>query len=214
MRGLRILSQAVEATKRMKVLLVFVALLYVGSYLAGWYLISIKSPMAVETAQGITASVLTEKPFTAIIQSLQGGDLLQAVLITFLVNLTSGAFLSTTLPGIIPLVGALATIVVTLFRGFVIGVLYPEILASSVAGFALGFGTMVLELGAYVFSGAAGIHVALAPIMPKRYGVQSRWTAFKAAWKDAARVYVIVIILLALGAIWEMTGIVLALHPT
>ena len=198
----------------MRVLLFFVALLYIGSYLAGWYLISIRSPLAVETAQAITASVVTETPFTTIIQSLQGGELLQAVLITFLLNLTTGAFLTTTLPGIIPLVGALGTIVITLLRGFVIGVTYPEILASSAVGFALGFGTMIFELGAYVFSGAAGIRIALAPIMPRKYGVQGRWAAFKMAWKDAARVYVIVIMLLALGAIWEMTGILLVLRPT
>ena len=197
----------------MKILLVFVALLYVGSYLVGWYLISIKSPIAVEMVQGISQSVLTEQPFTTILQSLKGGALVNAILVTFLLNLTTGAFLTTTLPGIVPLVGALGTIAITLFRGFVIGITYPEILASSALGFALGFGTMILELGAYVFSGAAGIYIALAPIMPRRYGVQSRWAAFKAAWKDAARVYVIVVILLALGAIWEMTGILLALPP-
>jgi hypothetical protein len=168
----------------------------------------------VETAQGITAGVLTETPFTAIVQSLKGGELLQAVLITFLLNLTTGAFLTTTLPGIVPLVGAMGTIAVTLFRGFAIGVVYPDILASSAAGFALGFGTLVLEWGAYVFSGAAGIHIALAPIMPRRYGVQGKWSASKTAWKETARVYVIVVILLALGAIWEMTGILLALRPS
>ena len=198
----------------MRLLLLFVALLYVSSYLTGWYLISIKSPVAVETVQAISGSVLTETPFTTIIQSLQGGQLVQAILMTFLLNLTSGAFLTTTLPGIVPLVGALGTITITWMRGFVIGVVYPEILASSVAGFVLGVGTMILELGAYVFSGAAGIHIALAPIMPSRYGVQSRRAAFKIAWKDAARVYVIVVILLALGAIWEMTGILLVLRPT
>lgn len=94
-----------------------------------------------------------------------------------------------------------------------IGVTYPEILASSRAGFALGFGTMVLELGAYVFSGAAGINIALAPIVPNRFGVESRLQAFKMAWNDAARVYVIVVVLLALGAMWEMTGIFLVLRP-
>jgi hypothetical protein len=176
-----ILSQATEAAKRMRKLLLFVALIYVVSYRVGWYLGSVKSPV-------------------------------QAILITFLLNLTSGAFLSTTLPGIIPLVGALGTIAITLFRGFIIGVTYPEVLASSAAGLALGFGTMILELGAYVFSGAAGINIALAPILPTRYGVQSRWAAFKMAWKDAARIYVIVIILLALGAIWEMTGIFIVLR--
>jgi hypothetical protein len=210
---MRILSQAIQAAERMRILLLFVALLYVGSYLAGWYLISISSPVAVETAQAISGSVLTETPFTTIIRSLQRGELAQAVLFTFLLNLASGAFLTTTLPGIIPLVGALGTITITLFRGFIIGVTYPEILASSAAGFALGLGTMILELGAYVFSGAAGIYITLAPVMPRRYGVQSRWTAFKIAWKDTARIYVIVVILLALGAIWEMTGILLVLRP-
>ncbi len=208
---MKLLSQSVEAAKKMRMLLLFVALLYVGSYLAGWYLISIKSPIAVETAQAIVGGVLTQTPFTTIFQSLQGGDLLQAVLITFLVNLTTGAFLTTTLPGIVPLVGAAGTIAITLIRGFSIGVVYPDILASSASGFALGFGTLVLEWGAYVFSGAAGINIALAPIMPRRYGVQNRWAAFKLAWKDCARVYLIVVILLALGAIWEMTGIILAI---
>jgi uncharacterized membrane protein SpoIIM required for sporulation len=80
--------------------------------------------------------------------------------------------------------------------------------------FALGLGTMILELGAYVFSGAAGINIAVAPILPRRYGVQSRWVAFKMAWKDAAKIYVIVIILLALGAVWEMTGLFFVLRPT
>jgi len=207
-----IMSQTVEAAKRMRKLLLLVALLYVGSYLAGWYLISIKSQVALDLAQLVSGAVLTESPFTTILQSLSTGDLVQAILITFLLNLSTGAFLSTTLPGIIPLIGALGTVTITLFRGFIIGITYPAVLASSAAGFVLGMGTMILELGAYVFSGAAGINIALAPIMPKRYGAQSRWVAFKMAWKDAARIYVIVIVLLALGAIWEMTGLFLVLR--
>ncbi len=208
------LSEAAQAARRMKMLFILVALLYVGSYLAGWYLVSIKSPIAVETSRGLQESVLTQQPFTAILQSLQGGELVKAILVTFLVNLTSGALLTTTLPGIVPLIGSMGTIAVTLLRGFVIGIAYPEVLSSSFMGFALGFGTLILELGAYVFSGAAGINIALAPILPRRYGVQSRWAAFKMAWNDAARIYVIVVILLALGAAWEMTGLFLVLRPT
>jgi uncharacterized membrane protein SpoIIM required for sporulation len=198
----------------MKALLVLVALLYIGSYIAGWCLISIKSPIAVEISRGLQESVLTQQPFTSILQSLQAGELLKAILVTFLVNLTTGAFLTTTLPGIVPLVGSLGTIVVTVLRGFVVGITYPEVLSSSPSGFALGLGTMILELGAYVFSGAAGINIALAPILPRRYGIQSRRTAFKMAWKDAAKIYLIVVIFLALGAAWEMTGLFLVLRPT
>jgi len=198
----------------MRALLVLVALLYIGSYVAGWYLISIKSPIAVQISQGLQESVLTQQPFTSILQSLQGGELLKAILVTFLINLTTGAFLTTTLPGIVPLVGSLGTVAVTLLRGFVVGITYPEVLSSSPAGLALGLGTLILELGAYVFSGAAGINIALAPILPRRYGTQSRWMAFKMAWRDATKIYLVVVILLALGAAWEMTGLFFVLRPT
>jgi uncharacterized membrane protein SpoIIM required for sporulation len=200
--------------RRMRALLVLVALLYIGSYVAGWYLFSIKSPIAVEISRGLQESVLTQQPFTSILQSLQGGELLKAILVTFLVNLTTGAFLTTTLPGIVPLVGSLGTVAATLLRGFVVGITYPEVLSSSPAGLALGLGTLILELGAYVFSGAAGINIALAPILPRRYGTQGRWMAFKMAWRDAAKIYLIVVILLALGAAWEMTGLFFVLLPT
>ena len=198
----------------MKMLLLLVALLYVGSYLAGWYLISVNSPIAVEMNQALKESVLAQQPFTSIIQSLHGGELVKAILFTLAVNLTMGAFLTTTLPGVVPLVGALGTVAITVLRGLVIGVTYPEVLSSSVAGFALGLGTMILELGAYVFSGAAGINIALAPILPRRYGVESRVKAFKMAWKDAAKIYLIVVILLVLGAVWEMTGLFFVLRST
>jgi uncharacterized membrane protein SpoIIM required for sporulation len=203
-----------QAARRMKTLLVLVALLYVGSYLVGWYLISSNSPIAVETSQTLKEAVLTTQPFTAIIKSLQRGQLLTAILMTFLVNLTVAAFLSTTLPGLVPLLGVLGVVAITSMRGFVIGVTYPEVLAASPLAFAVGFGTLILELGAYVFSGAAGINISLAPILPGRYGVESRWAAFKMAWKDAGRVFEIVVILLALGAVWEMTGLFLFLALT
>jgi len=211
--ALEILSGAVRAARKIRILLVLVALLYAGSYLVGWYLVSVQSSIAVETGQTLREAVLTEEPFTSIVGSLQRGQLLTAILVTFVVNLTLGAFLTTTLPGIVPILGVLAIVAVTSARGFVIGIVYPEVLAASPAAFVLGLGTLVLELGAYVFSGAAGINIALAPILPRRYGVQSRWAAFKMAWKDAARIFVIVVILLALGAIWEMTGLFLVLRP-
>jgi uncharacterized membrane protein SpoIIM required for sporulation len=213
-QALKILSQAVEAASRMKVPIAVVALLYAGSFLAGWYLISINSPLAVETKQGILGAILTEAPFTTIIQSLRGGELAMAILTTFLLNLVAGAFVTTTLPGVIPLIGAAISGGVTLLRGFVVGLTYPEVLSMSPVAFALGFGTMILELGAYVFSGAAGIYIAFAPILPRRYGTENRWGAFKSAWRDSIRVYPIVVILLALGAVWEMSILFLLIGPT
>ena len=202
---MRILSAAIGAAKRMKLLLYLVAFMYLASYVTGWYLISSGSPVAFEMRQQISQSVLTQQPFTSVIGFLRQGMLIHAILMTFLVNLVMGAFLSTTLPGVVPLIGALGPIGTTLMRGFAIGVTYPEVLAASPFSFLLGIGTMMLELSAYVFSAAAGINIALAPALPSRHGTRSRWTALKMAWIDAAKVFVIVALLLALGAVWEMT---------
>jgi len=207
-------SEALAAAKRMRMLLTLVALLYVVSYVVGWYLISIRYPAAIQLAETVRRSVLTQSPFTTITTELRGGNLAQAVLSTFLINLAVGAFLSTTLLGVVPMLGLFAVMGITLWRGFVVGITYPVVLATSFGAFIVGFGTMLLELGAYVFSGAAGINIALAPIFPGRQGVKSRWVAFKAAWRDAARIYVIVAILLALGAVWEMTGLFLLMRTT
>jgi len=206
---MRMFSDGLTVVKKMKPLLIMVAILYLLSYVAGWYLITLKIPLAVQIKQGIHNAVLTEEPFTFVLGFLQRGELLQAILATFAVNLTVGAFLTTTLPGTLPLVGALAIVAVTVFRGFTIGVTYPEVLAASPVTLVLGMGTLILELGAYVFSGAAGINIAVAPLFPQRYSTGSRITAFKRAWIDAARIFTIVAVLLILGAIWEMTGIFL-----
>jgi hypothetical protein len=207
-----LLSKSVETADRMRWSLIFVALLYVLSYLVGWYLINAQVPLVIQIKRGIHEAVLTEQPFVSVIGLLKRGELLKAIGATFLVNFTVGAFLTTTLPGVVPLIGALVIAIVTLGRGFTIGVTYPEVLAASPASFVLGMGTLILELGAYIFSGAAGINIAIAPVFPKRYAVQSRVAAFKAAWIDAGRIFVIVAILLILGAAWEMTGLFILTH--
>jgi uncharacterized membrane protein SpoIIM required for sporulation len=113
---------------------------------------------------------------------------------------------------LIPLFGTITIILVTGFRGFIIGAIFTYVasMESEVIGYGWGIlalGTLILELGAYVFSAAAGINISLSTIFPNRCQTESRWFAFKESLKDAGRIYILVIILLALGAIWEMGGI-------
>jgi hypothetical protein len=149
---------------------------------------------------------------TPIIGSLISGNLALAIAFTFLVNLSIGAFVYTTLIGVIPILGGVGSVAVTGLRGFVIGLTYYYAFKVSMGYTVVALGTLVLELGAYVFSAAAGINTSLSAVFPRRYQVESRWTAFKMAWKDAAKIYAIVVILLVLGAVWEMAGIYIAMH--
>lgn len=207
-------ARSLEASRKIKGLLVIVAALYTLSFTVGWLMISLQLPFAIEFRKGILEIVATQHPFTSVFELVKSGSLVSAILLTFAVNLTIGAFASTTLPGAVPLLGALGIVAVTISRGVMIGLTYPEVMILSFPTFLVAVGTMILELGAYVFSGAAGINIALASVFPRRYQVDSRWKAFKEAWRDAAGIFVIVAILLVLGAVWEMAGLFLLIHST
>jgi uncharacterized membrane protein SpoIIM required for sporulation len=186
-----------------------VAGIYVASFVAGYLMVHVGVPFAVEFSSEVAEAAPASSILSPILSALATGNVAAAVVFTFLVNLSLGAFASTTLPGVIPLLGGLGSIAVTVFRGFTIGALYYYVFGVSFWYAVVAVGTAVLELGAYVFSAAAGIHLSLSAVFPKRQGLDSRRAAFKQAWKDAAYVYVIVVLLLALGAIWEMVGIYL-----
>ena len=182
------------------------------SYIAGYIIIQIETPAVMELVEPIVDGISNNPVYIPIISALEKGNIAFAIAYTFSINLASGAFASTTLPGVIPFLGALITILMTGFRGFIIGMVFTlaASMTSEVNGFGwaiLVLGTLILELGAYVFSATAGINISLSTIFPGRYQTESRWIAFKEAWKDAGRIYILVIILLTLGAIWEMVGI-------
>ena len=210
---MEVLNRSLETSRKVKKLLFLVAAIYIASFLAGYLMVHMQMPFAMELSELIVVSVSINPLLGPILDALMSGNLALAVALTFLVNLSIGAFASTTLPGMIPLIGGLGSIALSGFRGFVIGVIFYDAFKVSMGYTVLALGTLILELGAYVFSAAAGINISLSTIFPSRYQVDSRWIAFKEAWKDTSRIYVIVAILLALGAIWEMVGIYITI-PT
>jgi uncharacterized membrane protein SpoIIM required for sporulation len=207
-----------DTVKRRRRLILTISLIYLASFALGYlnsYILNTASPDA-GTGQDFLNefldTVLTQPPFTTVTEALRGGDLASAILITFTVNLTSGAFLTTTLVGVVPLLGIVAPAITSFLRGFLIGLAYYLVLNASPGAALVGIGTAILELGAYVFSAAAGTNIALSIFFPGRHNTTSRMVAFKEAWKEAGRFFVIVVILLALGAVWEMTGLFLLIH--
>jgi hypothetical protein len=183
--------------------------MYVASFALGYAAIAVGHPYAINLRRSILETVAQETPFTTVTSILKARNLAGAIVFTFLVNLVSGAFLSTTFIGVIPLLGAGAVAMITIYRGVSLGVVYYAVLNQSLATFMVGAGTLILELGGYVFSGAAGIALSLATAFPKWQGTESRWTAFKRAWRNTATIYIIVATLLLAGAVWEMTGLFL-----
>jgi uncharacterized membrane protein SpoIIM required for sporulation len=209
---MKVLRQSLETAARLRSILFLTALTYVATYLAGSYMVQLNIPSAVKLSKSTVETLSVEPIFVPVIGALRGGNLMLAIAYTFLINLLGGAFATTTLPGVIPLIGGVGSMLVSGVRGFLLGAVfqYAGIYRISPGYTTLVVGTLILELGAYVFSTAAGVNISLSTVFPRRYGVGSRLSAFKQAWKDALKIYLIVIILLAVGAVWEMTGIYLS----
>ena len=214
----RLLNDSLKTAKKMKELLLLVTVLYVISYCMGYFVIQIQSPIIIGFIEPMLEGITTNPVYAPIIMAFENENLLFAILYTFMVNFLGGAFASTTLPGIIPLFGAVISGLVTIFRGFLIGALFTyaaSIEIESPVGLGwmiVALGTLILELGAYVFSATAGINLSLSSIFPNRYFTKNRKIVFREALKDAGRLYIIIASLLIFGAIWEMTGLFLLIQ--
>ena len=61
-----------------------------------------------------------------------------------------------------------------------------------------------LEWITYVLSAAAGTSIGLAVLFPKRVERPTRWSAFKHALSQAGSLYVVIVVILAIQAVFEI----------
>ncbi|HBO85134.1 MAG: hypothetical protein A2073_04125 [Deltaproteobacteria bacterium GWC2_42_11] len=122
------------------------------------------------------------------------------ILYTFFFNLIFGAFLSTTITGIV----FFLPFFITMGRALYVGILFYGITDSIILKILFA-GTFLLEFGGYVFSTAAGINLGLSIAFPKQWKKKEKiGDALKEAINDIKWFYVIAAALLFFGAVWEM----------
>ncbi len=88
--------------------------------------------------------------------------------------------------------------------GWLQGISLAGIHASSALSFGLFLLMGGLEWSTYVLATTAGVNIGLSVLMPKRQAAQTRGLAFKRAWGEAGRLYLVIIGILAIQAIFEM----------
>jgi len=142
---------------------------------------------------------------TLIADSYRSGSILIAAVVTFAVNLVLASVLQTTLPTlIIPFLG----VVLTLARALSWGVLFTPVGAED-PRFLLHWVTLAIEGAAYLIVGfAAWVHGRYF-LQPKRFGFASRGEGYRAGLVATLQLYVLVVILLVVGAIYEAATVIL-----
>jgi len=121
------------------------------------------------------------------------------ILYTFFFNLVFGAFVSTTITGL----AVFIPYVLAVWRSFVIGLLFHAMDPTPLQ-YLVFFGTALFEFGAYSLSSALGTDLGLSIIFPSREGTTSRALALKKTFHEGIYLYILVAILLFVGAVWEI----------
>ncbi|MCP3678241.1 MAG: hypothetical protein GY721_11830 [Deltaproteobacteria bacterium] len=185
-------------------LITFLLITNVVFFFFGQWMIAQEIPGVVEFRKEVMKNI----PDLLYLKPLSGAlapSLILKIIYTFIFNLSVGAFLTTTLPGVV----FFFPYVISVMRAWSIGVIFYGLTAHPLLAIAF-YGTFILEFGAYVLSAAAGIDMGLALLNPARKGVENRRDAFRIATKSAYSLYLIIATLLLIGAIWEMGWLHLA----
>jgi uncharacterized membrane protein SpoIIM required for sporulation len=177
--------------------LAFVLSAVVGMALAGWGPEPIASSLTAEDAAG---NEQIERIFGGFRQSIRDGKvgaMSTCMLIVFGINTMGSVLRSVSTVFLLPLA-------FLLLDGCTIGASLPGLQGSSPLSVFLFLLMVGLEWVTYVLSAAAGTNVGLAVISPKRVETSSRWAALRHALSQAGSLYVVIVAILAVQAVFEI----------
>lgn len=137
-----------------------------------------------------------------------GGPLLKEMVLIFVINLFTGSLVMITLPSlVIPFSGLLMGVYRAAMWGLVLSPASPE-LARTMIPHSL---TLILEGQGYIVAMLAVFIHGKAFIWPLSAGVESRWKGYIEGLKRTGQLYLLVIILLIVAAVYESLEVALLL---
>ncbi|MBE7414597.1 MAG: stage II sporulation protein M [Deltaproteobacteria bacterium] len=193
------LAKSLGAAGKLRNLIVFYAAVHLIFLFFGQWMVAQGYPGVIELREEQLKEI-QELPYLKPLTGALAENLPLKILYTFSFNLVFGAFLSTTFTGLV----FFLPYIVAVWRGFIIGILIAGMNADSTM-LIVFYGTFVLEFGAYCLSSSVGTDLGLSLIWPDRKGTSSRKDALLTAGRNGVRLYVLIIIILFMAAIWEMT---------
>lgn len=179
-------------------------LFYYGLVVLGMIYVAVNPALQEELIKAV-GQTLTEGPLASVGEAYGGGQVLSAIALTFGVNLLIGSFVTITLPSLlIPFSGLLMGI----YRAVLWGLLLSPA-NSDLAGPMIPHSiTLLLEGQAYVLALLAVYIQGRAFLLPKTVGAESRRGGYWEGLKRTALLYLLLIILLAVAAIYEALEVI------
>jgi hypothetical protein len=145
-------------------------------------------------------------PLAFVGQAYVNAEVFKAILATFFVNLLAGSFGTITLPSlIIPFSGFLIGIYRAILWGLLLSPAHPSMRLIMIPHSL----TLILEGQAYILTLLAAYIQGRAFLSPKSVGLKSHAKGYLEGLKRTGKIYLLVILTLAIAAIYEVLEVVI-----
>jgi hypothetical protein len=180
-------------------------ILYYGLVILGMIYVAFFNPGLQNTLIQAVGQSFTEGPLSAVGNAYGGGQVINATILTFVVNLFMGSLVTVTLPGlIIPFSG--------LLMGVYRAILWGLILSPANAGMAGPMIphslTLILEGQAYILAMLAVYIQGKAFLKPSAYGVTGHLRGYVEGLRRTGWIYLLIVLFLAVAAIYEALEVI------
>ncbi len=179
-------------------------LVYYGLVICGMVYVAFH-PSLQQLLLEAVGSAFTEGPFSTVGAAYTGGQVLLAIVLTFVVNLTIASFLWITLPSlVVPFSGLVTGACRAILWGVLLSPSSPE-MSTVMIPHSL---TLILEGQAYILAMLGAYVQGKAFLWPATVGATTHSEGYRAGVKRSLRLYLLVAIVLAVAAVYEVLEVI------
>jgi hypothetical protein len=201
---MKVIQSALEPIKEFRRAHIVLNLVYYGLVTCGMIYVAF-NPSLQQSLLELVGSAFTEGPFSAVGSAYVGGQVLQAMVLTFVVNLFIGSIAVITLPSlVIPFSGLLTGAYRAVLWGLLLSPTTP-VLRWVMIPHSL---VLILEGQAYILAMLAAYVQGRAFLWPRSVGAATRRQGYGLGVKRSVRIYLLVVLVLAVAAIYEALEVI------
>ncbi len=194
-----------ELIKKNRRAYVVINAVYYGVVILGMIYVVFNQDLQQALLEQVGKAFLTG-PLAAVGQAYDQARILQAIPLTFFINLILGAFAEITLPSlIVPFIGFLVGILRAILWGLILSPAAPQLRLTMIPHSL----TLLLEGQGYILALFAVYLQARAFLWPRTAGVDGHRKGYIEGLKQTGKIYILVILTLLVSAIYEVLEVVI-----
>jgi hypothetical protein len=206
---MKAIQSALGIIKEFRRAYIVLNLVYYGLVICGMIYVAF-NPSLQQSLLELVGNAFTEGPFSAVGSAYFGGQVLRAMVLTFVVNLFLGSIAVLTLPSlVIPFSGLLIGVYRAILWGVLLSPTSPEMRLVMIPHSLV----LILEGQAYILAMLAAYVQGKAFLWPRSAGVATRRQGYGLGMKRSACIYLLVVLVLAVSAVYEALEVIFITRP-